>query len=187
MVGFLQYKEKTIHGRYLIIITVTISSSDKSWIAYLMMSMYVMYHQHFTLYDLHSVTVNFLFSSLPALTVVSVFSISPLSYSGPRSVCYLGVRVPLKATTVIPNPLSAAAHLNHSVILPLYLHVTFWLSSFSCLSCCSFLMQRSYTPTVLSIMEDVDISVGMTLPISAALAAVHLGISWWMTIPRASL
>lgn len=139
--------------------------------------MYVLYRQHLALSDLQSVTVNFLFSSLPALTAISVFSISLLPFSGPVTICSLRAQVPLKPTTVTPIPLSAVAHLNHDVILSLYLPVTLWLSNFSRLSCCSFFPQRSNTPTVLSIMEDVNISVGMTLPTSAALAAVRLGTS----------
>lgn len=60
--------EKTIHCKYLIVITVTLSSLHKSWVAFLEMNVYVIY-QHFALSDLHSVTINFLFSGLPAPTV----------------------------------------------------------------------------------------------------------------------
>ena len=177
MVGFLQYRGR---NKPLQIFSCRYCDNfflDKSWIAHVGMSVNVIYHQHFALSDLHSVMVDFLFSSLPALTAISVFSVSPLPDSGPSSVCCLRARVPLKPTAVIPNPLSAVAHLNHDDILPLYLPMTLWLFSFSCLSCCSFFPQRSNTPTVLSIMEGVSISAQMTLPTGAAFAAVHPGTS----------
>lgn len=60
---------------------------------------------------------SFLFSSQPALKVISVFSVSPLPYSGPGSICCLRAQLPLKPATVIPSCDSSAFQLLMSLLL----------------------------------------------------------------------